>query len=203
MPRFKNYSDVLSSERIARAQRYRVRGYKPFNDPFPFIHGTLPEKMVYAELSRRGFRFLFLNDIRFEIPEIDLIKEYQADFVIPDLRIIIEVNGAYWHSKQKTIEEDAMKYAIYQTAGYKILAWWDFDILYNLNKLFNDEPLLRGTFTHSSASGELTPIKRTKIDTSKGIRTLNRKRADRLSYKKKSVRIKTRRTRNYRYKTNG
>lgn len=198
MPRYKNYTSQTIAPRA-----YRVRGYAAFNDPFPFIHGTLPEKMVYAELSKRGFRFYFLNDLRFEIPDLELVKEFQADFMLPDQRIIIEVNGAFWHTKPGTIEADAFKYSMYEIAGYKVLAWWDFDILYNLNKLFNDEPLLRGTYIHSSASGELTPIKRTKIDTSKGIRTLNRKRGERLSYKRKTVKMKVRRTRNFRYKVNG
>lgn len=158
-------------------------------DMFPEIHGTQPEKMVYAELTRRGIPFLFLNDIRFQIPEIDFDKWYQADFVMPDLKLIIEVQGAYWHSMAKTIEEDAYKFAIYQTTGWKALAWWDYDILDHLQDLFLAEPLLTSISNTSPRFGstEMAVQRRTKIDTSKGIRTLNSKR-----FKAKNVTVNKR-----------
>lgn len=161
-------------------------------DMFPEIHGTVPEKMVYAELTRRGIPFLFLNDIRFQIPEIDFDKWYQADFVMPDLKLIIEVQGAYWHSMPKTIDEDAYKFAIYQTTGWRALAWWDYDILERLQDLFLAEPLLTGATNTSQRfkSTELPVQRRTKIDTSKGIRTLNSRRfkAKNVTVSKRSLR---------------
>lgn len=179
---------LRTSERAARAARKRVRRAY-WIDPFPGIHGTLPEKMVYAELSRRRIPFLFLNDLRFQFPEIDFDKTYQADFCIPHLRLIIEVNGSRWHSMAATIEADAFKYAVYETAGYTILPWWDYDIEGNLFALFAAVPALGGQPPLDGlVSTELTPIARTKVDTSKGIRTLNRKLAARKAYKKKAVR---------------
>ena len=191
MPRFVRRRVKLSTkERAVRANKVRVRN-PIFIDPFPQVHGTLPEKMVYAELSRRGISFLFLNDIRFQIPEIDFDKTYQADFVLPEHKIIIEVNGAYFHSMTKTIESDAFKYAVYQMAGYTILPWWDYDIYSRLPSLFAENPIL-GRFSPSKERGsaELAVISRVKQDTSKGIRTLNRKRALRSAYKKAAVRTR-------------
>ena len=178
-PRSKKY-------REDRNDSYRVTRFSKFVDPFPFIHGTLPEKMVYASLSRYGIPFLFLNDIHFEIPELEFFKDYQADFVIPAAKVIIEVQGAYFHSMQKTVEADAFKFAIYQTAGYKVLAWWDYDIFDHLDMLITSEPALMALAVNQTTfvSRELNPIVRTKIDTSKGIRTLNAKRALRKQYKK-------------------
>lgn len=177
MPRTRR-TQLSVEDRLTRNPSYRLRKFN-FVDPFPGIHGTLPEKMVYAELSRRNIPFLFLNDIRFQIPEIDFDKWYQADFVLPDLKIIIEVQGAYWHSKPKTIDEDAYKFAIYQTTGWKALAWWDYDILSRLQELFIETPELLAASRydpHSGRSGELPVQRRTKVDTSKGIRTLNERR---------------------------
>lgn len=167
-----------------RIQKYRdgsyyARAWKGWVDPFPEVHGTLPEKMVYAKLTTMGIPFYFLNDIQFSLPEADFFKEYQADFIIPTVKVIIEVQGAVWHSKPAAIEADAFKLAVYESFGYKALAWWDFEIMSDLDGLFAKEPLLLSMATSrtlpTGSSTELTPIKRTKVDTSQGIRTLNQK----------------------------
>lgn len=185
---------VPTKTKIERARSYRVSGFREFVDPFPLGFGTLPEKIVYEALSRRGIEFYYLNDIRFIFPEIDFDKTYQADFVIPSLKIIIEVQGAHWHSMPATIAEDAFKFAVYQQAGYRPYAWWDFDIVDNINKLFLEIPDLNAVSQtrRQTASTELKPLARTKTDTSKGIRTINYKRGQRMQYKKKAVSIKTR-----------
>lgn len=177
MVRFRK--NILSaSERLGLSERQRAR-IAAWVDPFPEIHGTLPEKMVYAELSRRGIPFLFLNDIHMQIPDINLDKWYQADFIIPSARIIIEVQGAFWHSKPATVEADAYKLALYEVSGYTALAWWDYDILSRLHELFYETPALNAlssTVFNYGRSSELSVQRRTKIDTSKGIRTLNERR---------------------------
>lgn len=173
----------------------RTRKGSNFIDPFPWVHGTLPEKIVYAELSRRHIPFLFLNDIKLSFPEIDLVKEFQADFIIPSLKIIIEVQGAFWHSKPKTVEADAIKLAYYELAGYTALAWWDYDIMSQLHELFAAVPALSAASNIKSGagSGESEVVKRTKVDTSKGIRTLNMKRAQAGRWKRPAVRVKVKR----------
>ena len=195
MPRLLN--KISAAKRIETASRKRISRTWAWHDPFPEIHGTLPEKMVYAELTRLGIPFLFLNDVHFDIPEIGFSKDYQADFVIPPLKLIIEVNGAFWHSKEKTIEADAFKYAIYESGGYRVLAWWDFDIISRLHDLVVAEPALfsvANMFAANTNSTELPVVKRTKVDTSKGIRTLNARRHHQLD-----VRMSRRKVRKARY----
>lgn len=197
MPRLIRYNPNRydRQEQVDRSKTFRVRGYKRWIDPYPEVHGTRPEKMVYEQLVRRGIKFYFLNDFTYTIPEIDFIKEYQTDFVLPDQKIIIEVQGAYWHSKPSAIESDAFKLAVYQSAGWHVLAWWDFDIEEDINKLFRTEPLLSSYgYINLSLSTELAPVSRKKQDTSQGIRTLNTKRALRVSYRKKAVSVKKRKT---------
>lgn len=177
MPRYRK--DILSTrDRVDRSSNVRIRT-PGFVDPFPEMHGTLPEKMVYAEFSRRGIPFLFLNDIDFAIPEIDFKKTYQADFVIPSIKMIIEVQGAFWHSKPAALEADAFKLAVYESTGWKALAWWDYDIIDDLSALIYASPELLAisrTSLMPGKSSELPVQKRTKVDTSKGIRTLNERR---------------------------
>lgn len=180
-------STADSQRRIDTSSRPRRLKKDQWVDLFPEIHGTQPEKMVYAELTRLGIPFLFLNDMRFQIPEIDFDKWYQADFIIPSIRVIIEVQGAYWHSKPDALESDAFKLAVYESTGWKALAWWDYDILDHVQELVMAEPLLLsiahpGIHNHST---ELPVQRRTKIDTSKGIRTLNSRR-----FKAKNVIVK-------------
>lgn len=194
---------ITKTVRIRQRTEYRAklagteRARKgKWTDPFPSVHGTLPEKMVYAELSRRGIPFLFLNDVRLKFPEIDIIKEFQADFVLPQLKMIIEVQGAYWHSKPKTVESDAIKMAYYQLAGYKVLVWWDYDIMTRLHELFEEVPQFRigkKLPTHGNRSYELPVVRRTKVNTSKGIITLNRKRGRAGAYKRPTARVKVKR----------
>ena len=192
MPRLVRYNPnrYNRTEQVARSKRFRVSGYKGWIDPFPGVHGTVPEKMVYEQLTRRGIAFYFLNDFTYSIPEIDFIKEYQSDFVIPSMRLIIEVQGAHWHSMPKTIESDAFKFAVYESTGWQVLAWWDYDILDNVNRLFALEPKLAGYNYVGNISTELAPVSRKKQDTSKGIRTLNYTRAIKKSYKKKPISVK-------------
>ena len=178
--------------RELREGRYSVRGYKRDFDHWFGIHGTKPEKIVYQALSLRGIQFYFLNEFTYNIPEIDLSKEYQSDFVIPDLKLIIEVQGSYWHSKPEAIASDAFKFAVYQQTGWRVLAWWDFDIEVRIDELFSEDHQLRsyGVRTENTKSTELTPVSRKKQDTSQGIRTMNYRRGQRQAYKKAPVRRK-------------
>lgn len=194
MPRFNTGLTKVSTKELARrALDYSVSGYTGFADPFQLGFGTLPEKMVYYALSARGIPFLYLNDIELTIPEIGFDQFFQADFVIPSLRIIIEVQGAHWHSMEKTITEDAFKFALYQQDGWTALAWWDFDILRDINFLFNQTPALAAAsvYHQGNVSSELAVQRRTKTDSSKGIRTLNARRGARMLYRKKAVSVKS------------
>lgn len=191
MPKYLKYSPRSTEYALNRSQRARVFGYNEWFDPFSYIHGTAPEKRVYEALSRRGIPFLFLNEQTYEIPEIELIKEYQSDFILPDQRVIIEVQGSYWHSKPDAIENDAFKFAIYQMKGWRVLAWWDYEIEANVNALFSRDLPGLGGYTGSTTTSELPVVSRKKQDTSQGIRTLNYKRGQRLSYRKKSIKLKS------------
>lgn len=201
MPRFVTTKPKIKlQEQARRASTLRVSHLNDWSDPFPLGFGTAPEKRVYEALSRRGIPFLYLNDIRLQIPEIEFDQFYQADFIIPSLRIIIEVQGAYWHSKPKTIEEDAFKFSLYQQTGWRPLAWWDFEILDNVNRLFAADPqLAQYSYVDTNVSSELAVDRRTKTDSSQGIRTINQRRAQRLLYKKKAAGVKVKGMKAYTY----
>ena len=95
-----------------------------------------------TKLIEKGFYFQFQSYYRANISEINFSKDYRPDFLLPHEKVIIEVQGSYWHSQDKQIEEDAFKFAIFQTLGYKVLAWWDYEIFEELDLLFAKEPRL-------------------------------------------------------------
>lgn len=177
MPRlFIRRKDPLTTdERITRASRYRVYRAGEWIDPFPEIVGTRPEKMVYAELSKRQIPFIYQSFIRFNIPEFSFDKWYRPDFVIPDAKIIIEVQGFYWHSQPDQIEKDAFRFAIFQQQGYKVLAWWDFEIESDLQRLMASDPAL---LRLSGRGGRIYTGNERIIDDSAGIRSANQARTD-------------------------
>jgi hypothetical protein len=135
---------LTAKERNDRAGKYRLTRSFVWIDPFPEVPGTKPEKMVYSELIKRGVPFRFQEWLHIVLPDYDLEGNdwYKPDFILPDLKIIIEVQGAYWHTKADQIESDSYKYALYSLMGFKLLLWWDYDIESSLIELFNKEPEL-------------------------------------------------------------
>ncbi len=82
---------------------------------------TDAEKKLWSILRNRqinGFRF------RRQV-EID---GYIADFLCPERRLIIEVDGG-----QHTPEKDARRTAFLESQGFRILRLWNNDVLQNLD----------------------------------------------------------------------
>lgn len=131
MPRF-----FIRNERLPQPER-RFRVYAPWwVDPYLDIPGSSIEKMVLAELARRGVFFIFRaqrNDIGGFVD-----PSWEADFLLPHHKIWIEVQGSYWHSKDGQIEADSMRYAALQMAGWKPHFLWEFDIRTRLISLLDE-----------------------------------------------------------------
>lgn len=73
---------------------------------------TSIEIKVADELSKRGLVF----------EEQKLINEkFSVDFYLPDINLIIEADGDYWHSIPKNIKKDFSKNKYLHLCGYKML----------------------------------------------------------------------------------
>lgn len=100
-------------------------------DPFPWIPGTKPEKMVFAELVKQGFYFIFQGDFPKEDRYVQVSAEdpgFQPDIVVPEWKVIIDPFGDYHHSKESARESDARKLAFYEKKGYEFIHPWSSDI---------------------------------------------------------------------------
>lgn len=178
MPRYRKGFTSAERRREASKKRY-ARNWRGFVDPYPEVLGTMPEKIVYARLTLMRIPFMFQSTLRVDIPIIGLVKDYRPDFILPDAKTVIEVQGSYWHSMPTAIEADSYKYALYQAMGYKVLIWWDYEIETNLDALFRRDLNL---WEFARGGRIVDPNKQKYIDDLKGLRSLNTK------YKRKPYR---------------
>lgn len=144
----------IRSERVRREFR-QFRVYAPWwVDPYVSIPGSSIEKMVLAELARRGVFFIFRaqrNDIGGLVD-----PGWEADFLLPQHRIWIEVQGSYWHSQAGQIEQDSLRYAALEMAGWKPHFLWEFDIRTRLIELLDEI----GVFYQVNRSAEQEALSR-------------------------------------------
>ena len=134
-----NYSNVSNEElmnilnRTDRAIRAKAVSLNLYKD----LQETLPEKLVR--------KILVDNNIDFSA-QVN-IRNFIADFVLNDYKIIIEVQGDYWHCnpniykngpindiQRKKIKQDKVKHKVYTELGYKIIYIWEQDINNDFNK---------------------------------------------------------------------
>lgn len=124
----------------------RTKFYVPkWVDPYFYIQGSSIEKMVMAELVRRGIYFEHTPQTN-ALPwaawmfEDNNPRKWEADFLFPQYKIWLEIQGAYFHTLPGQVEKDALRFAYIESVGWKPLAWWEDDIRTRLQDLMNAVP---------------------------------------------------------------
>jgi very-short-patch-repair endonuclease len=137
MPRW-----FIRYDRQPRASRkFKVYTNPEWNDPFWFILGASSiEKMVMAELFRRGVYFQHRVQSNTLGGFVD--PTWEADFLLPQYQIWIEVQGSYFHSLPGQIEADAYRFAAIEMAGWRPIFLWEFDIRTRLHDILDEIPEL-------------------------------------------------------------
>lgn len=137
------------------SERFESRVRVPvWVDPFPWIVGSSIEKMVMAELSRRNVYFIFRSQTNTIGGFVD--PKWEADFLLPQHKIWIEVQGSYFHSLPGQIEQDSLRYAALEMAGWKPVFLWEFDIRMRLHDKLDEI----GVFYHVDAAAEREAARR-------------------------------------------
>lgn len=164
MPRF-----FVRHERTPRDERgFKV--YMPqWVDPYWFLVGSSIEKMVMAELARRGVFFIFRSQTNTLGGFVD--PSWEADFLLPQHKIWIEVQGSYFHSLPGQLEKDSLRFAAIEMAGWTPLFLWEFDIRTRLPELLDavgvfymvDRALERRAQEHFGKLRGATPIAGTRF----------------------------------------
>lgn len=109
-------------------------------DPFTGVQGSSIEKMVMAELVRRGVYFEHSTTGNTVGGMVD--PTWKADILIPQHRIWMEVQGSYFHTLPGAVEHDAYRFAVVEAAGWKPIFLWEGDIRTRLQDILNEIPEL-------------------------------------------------------------
>lgn len=133
-----------NGERVKGDQRTRF--YVPrWVDPYYYIQGSSIEKMVMAEFVRRGIYFEHTPQTN-PLPWFGwMISEknsqnWEPDFLLPQYKIWVEIQGSYFHTLPGQVETDALRFAYIEAVGWKPIFWWEEDIRNRLQDLFNQVP---------------------------------------------------------------
>lgn len=130
MPRF----FIRHERKIPDHRSFRV--YVPWwVDPFWFVQGSSIEKMVMAELVRRGVYFEHTPQSQTLGGFVD--PTWEPDFLLPQHKIWMEIQGSYFHSLPGQIEKDSLRFAAIEMAGWQPIFLWEFDIRTRLNDLLD------------------------------------------------------------------
>lgn len=122
-------------------------------DPYPWVMGTFPEKLVFAWLADRGIPFTFQATFP-DYPGTLTVEEFRPDFRLDQFKVIIEVQGEYWHSLPAQAEQDVYKFSIYKLSGWTVYWFWESDILADLASLMLGVDELRGYVGHEAWTWE-------------------------------------------------
>jgi hypothetical protein len=171
-------------------------------DPYPWVPGTVPEKMVFAELMGRHIEFVF-QALKFPpigtkgftgthaVPSLGAIR---PDNLIPSIKAVIEVQGTYFHTVPAQEKHDLQKAMEYHAWGWKVYWLWDLDILASprraveqCKELYGGPSL--GTFLPKAKRGTETHPGATTADAN-AVAIANQKRAHRQSL---ALRVRARR----------
>lgn len=112
---------------------------------------NLPRKREETKPELFIKQFLIQNQIDYVYNE-QLSKQYKyrPDYVIPSLRVIIEVQGDYWHANPSIYDEDEctdkqilarqkddIKRSYYESLGYTVIWVWELEIKNESQKVLN------------------------------------------------------------------
>jgi very-short-patch-repair endonuclease len=106
-----------------------------------------PEVILWARLKRlreRGYHF------RRQAP----FKGYYLDFVCYPYRLVIEVDG-FQHGEDRQAEHDAIRDAILERHGFRVLRFWASDVGYDTDEVMDQ--VVRGLEASSKAHGRGDP----------------------------------------------
>jgi len=122
------------------------------------IRNATINQMKNGRIKKTGIEKLFENFLKennIKYTYSFIYKKRQFDFLIPDFKIIIEIQGDYWHanpmfwdidnndsSKKKLyetqimkIKDDKIKKRLIEDSEYQFISFWEYDIHNNFDKV--------------------------------------------------------------------
>jgi len=91
------------------------------------VFGTLPERIVYKELLKRHVYFDFQSSFMGGRLELGGVV---ADFILPEAKVIIRIQGEYWHTGLAAEAKDEAQRAVLEGMGFTVYDLWE-DTIYD------------------------------------------------------------------------
>lgn len=91
-----------------------------------------------AEFVRRGIWFQHTPQSNNLGGFVD--PTWEADFLLPQYKIWVEVQGGYFHTLPGAVERDALRFVMIEAAGWKPIFLWEEDIRSRLQDILNAIP---------------------------------------------------------------
>ena len=119
---WKNQWNSLSKEQqIKRLGKWIDAGHKA-NESGDYLKPSSIEIEVKRQLDMIGVKYVQQKRVN------DGERNYFLDFYIPSLRLVVEVNGDYWHSFPDRINRDKMLEKYVKSTGRNIIFIWEHEI---------------------------------------------------------------------------
>ena len=92
--------------------------------------GSTGQRLLQEKLKEHIKEDVIYNDRK-------VLNGLELDIYYPDLKIAIEYQGNYWHSRLEQIVRDKRKKKLCEEKGIKLIEVWDNDFLKDKNKIVN------------------------------------------------------------------
>ena len=89
-------------------------------------------KTMRRRMTKYEYRLytLFLSTLPLRVCRQKVIDDYIVDFLIPESKLIIEVDGAY-HAEREQQKNDAIRTANLEHLGFRVIRFTNEEVLYN------------------------------------------------------------------------
>lgn len=136
----------MASRRRPYGNRIRASYSREFVNPYPQIPGT--DARVRLELEHRHIPFAY-RWFNADNPYIkQLLPGWAPEFTLKDLKVVILVYGTFFGQIPGVLQQDVLAKVILERDGWRVLTWWEYDIVSRLNTLFEQEPRLAHPAAH-------------------------------------------------------
>lgn len=117
-------------ENIAKSQQIKLQKKQTCLQRYDYITPLINIKYIkYSKKQKEVLQFIksFYNGVIIQNDKA-IIKPYQLDIVLPQLRLAIEFNGSYWHSIQNTHDKNYHLNKILKCneQNYRVVNIWEF-----------------------------------------------------------------------------
>jgi len=89
-------------------------------------NATLAEQVLWEHIRKKQLGVQFTRQ--------HIIGDYIADFMAPDIRLIVEVDGGY-HAEREQAEDDVIRTLNLNAMGFNVIRFTNEDVMYDIENV--------------------------------------------------------------------